>query len=60
MTLTADRDTPKREGQKFGVPMATGAKGYAGGIACLNAAGYGVPGSTATTLHSTGNIGSKY
>ncbi|MHB8808960.1 MAG: hypothetical protein ACYC9M_02965 [Desulfobulbaceae bacterium] len=56
MALTADRDTPKREGQKLGVPMAAGAKGYAGGIACLNAAGYAVPASTATTLKAVGRF----
>lgn len=59
MALSADRDTPKREGQIFGVPMATGAKGYAGGIACLNAAGYGVPGSTATTLKAVGRFNAQ-
>lgn len=56
MTLAADRDTPKRTGELFGVPMAATAKVYAGGIACRNATGYAVPGSTSTTLTCIGRF----
>lgn len=52
--LSADRDTPRRRGQITAVPLAAGATVYAGGLACRNAAGYGTPGATATTLKCVG------
>jgi hypothetical protein len=55
MALSTDRDTPKRTGDLFGVPMAA-VKAYAGGIACINAAGYATPGATATTLTCIGRF----
>lgn len=46
--LTQDRNTPNRDGEQFGVPVAATAKIYAGAIVMLNATGYAVPGATAT------------
>jgi hypothetical protein len=54
--LTEDRDTPKKDNKKFGLPVAAATKLFAGGIGCLSATGYLVPGSTATTLKAVGRI----
>lgn len=56
VALTKDRDTPKRANQKFGLPVAAATQLFAGGIGCLNAAGYVVPGGTGTTLTAVGRI----
>jgi hypothetical protein len=48
--LDKDRNTPLREGADIIVPVAAGVKIYAGALVAANAAGYAVPGSTATTL----------
>lgn len=48
--LTADRNTPYRDGELFAVPVAAAKKIYAGALVAANATGYAVPGSTATTL----------
>lgn len=52
--LTKNRDTPRLEGeiQDYGVAAAT--QLFAGALACLNAAGFLVPGATATTLTAVG------
>lgn len=50
MALIADRNTPLKDGEEIGVPMAAGAKIYGGGMVVANATGYAAPGSTATTL----------
>jgi hypothetical protein len=50
MALSADRNTPLKDGEEIGVPVAAGAKIYGGGIVVANATGYAAPGSTATTL----------
>lgn len=52
--LTADRATPKRVPRDFSLPMAAGALIYAGAIACVNAAGLAVKGSTALNLKAVG------
>ena len=48
--LTADRNTPAREGALFTYDVAAATKIYAGSLVCRNAAGNAVPGSVATTL----------
>lgn len=52
--LSADRDTKARSGdiREPGVKGAT--KIYAGALACVDATGLAVPGSTATTLKALG------
>lgn len=52
--LTIDRNTPERSGDKFSFPVAASTKIYAGSICALNASGYAVPGSIATTLIAVG------
>lgn len=46
--LTADRNTPNRDGEMFGLPVATNVKIYGGAIVMLNATGYATKGATAT------------
>ena len=48
--LTSDRNTPMKDAEEIAVPMAGGAKIYAGAIVVANASGYAAPGSTATGL----------
>lgn len=50
MPLSADRNTPVKDGELIPVPVAASAVIYAGAIIVANATGYGAPGSTATTL----------
>ncbi|PKP93188.1 MAG: hypothetical protein CVT77_06555 [Alphaproteobacteria bacterium HGW-Alphaproteobacteria-16] len=50
---TTDRNTGRRDGVQY-VRKLAAAKVLAGTIACLNAAGYAVGGSTATTLVADG------
>lgn len=50
MALSADRNTPYADGARLGVPVAAGVKIYAGALVAANAAGFAVPGATATTL----------
>lgn len=50
MSLAKDRNTPMKAGELIVVPMAAGAKIYAGALVAANATGYAAPGSTATTL----------
>lgn len=50
MALTADRNTPMRDGELVPVALAANAKVFAGGIAVANASGYGAAGSTALNL----------
>ncbi|WP_275629813.1 hypothetical protein [Pseudomonas sp. 273] len=54
MALTTDRNTPRRDGVQFNDPVAAGVKIYAGSLACLDASGNAVPGSTSTTLKARG------
>lgn len=54
MSLTADRDTPARDGRDVGHPVKAATKIYAGGLTCLDANGWAVPGATATTLKAVG------
>lgn len=48
--LSGDRNTPYKDGQLVAVPLAAAAVAYAGGLAVINANGFGAPGSTATGL----------
>ena len=48
--LTQDRNTPEKQGKLVSTPIAANTTIYAGSLVCLNAAGYAVPGSTATGL----------
>ncbi len=52
--LTADRNTPYLRGDTARYDVAAATKIYAGSIACRNAAGYAVPGSTAVGLVALG------
>jgi len=50
MALSADRNTPRREGGFESHPVKASTKIYAGALVCLDASGWAVPGSVATTL----------
>lgn len=52
--LAKDRNTPQREGDQFVYGVAASTKIYAGSLVCVNASGYAVPGSVATTLKVVG------
>lgn len=52
--LVNDRNTPMQLGDVQEYPMLAGTVIYAGSIACLNAAGWAVPGAVATTLIAAG------
>jgi len=52
--LTKDRNTPAQDGRVFDDPVAAATQIFAGSLACLDAAGNLVPGSTATTLTARG------
>lgn len=50
MALTKDRNTAYINTGVIGVPVAAGAKIYAGALVAVNADGFAVPGATATGL----------
>ncbi len=52
--LTADRNTPSRDGISFEIPLAANVKVFAGALVCTDAAGNATPGATATTLKGAG------
>ena len=52
--LTADRNTPKKDAELLGFPVAANAKIFAGALVVANATGYAAPGSVATTLTALG------
>lgn len=54
--LTQDRNTPRLEGGVYEAGVAATTKLFGGSLGCFNAAGYLVPGSTATTLKAAGRI----
>ena len=54
VALSAGRMTPKREGDDFADPVKAATKIFAGSLVCLDAAGWAVPGSVATTLIARG------
>lgn len=63
MALSAARNTPLQGNEPvitfWDVPVAAGAVIYQGGIVCLNAAGFGVPGSTSKSLIALGVAGAS-
>jgi len=52
--LTADRNTPRRDGESISLPVAASKKIYAGALVARDASGYATPGATATTLLGVG------
>lgn len=52
--LTQDRNTLRRDGKQVEPPVAAATKIFAGSLVAINAAGYAVPGATATTLKALG------
>lgn len=54
MALSADRNTPRKEGDLRQFPVAAATIIYAGALVCIDAAGNAVPGATATTLTAVG------
>ncbi|WP_455270312.1 hypothetical protein [Rhizobium herbae] len=54
--LSADRNTPRRTGDKRVVPVAAAAVLYAGAMAAINAAGNAVQVSASTTLKGAGRV----
>lgn len=56
MALSADRNTPLKDGKLIAVSVAANAKCYAGGLAVANATGYGAPGSAALNLTYLGRF----
>ncbi len=52
--LSADRNTPQRDGKDFSYPILTGVKIYAGSIVVLDSSGWAKPGVTATGLVCVG------
>ena len=54
--LTTDRNTERRDGDLVIHGVAASTKLFAGGLGCVNASGYAVPGSVSTTLKAVGRI----
>ena len=52
--LTKDRNTVRKEGQYAAYPVKAGAKIFAGGLVCVGADGYAVPGSDTAGLKFVG------
>lgn len=56
MALSADRNTPEKDGVLRHVGVAADAVCHAGGLACRSATGFATPGATATTLKALGRF----
>lgn len=54
MSLTADRNTPRRDGVQFSDPVAAGARIFAGALYALDAAGNAVPAGAAGAGNARG------
>ncbi|OGC00138.1 hypothetical protein A2V82_16510 [candidate division KSB1 bacterium RBG_16_48_16] len=54
MTLTADRNTTRRDGIEVDLPIAAGEKIFAGSLVARDASGNATPGAVATTLLGMG------
>jgi len=50
MALTADSNTPMKDGELISVPVAAAKKIFAGALVAANATGFATPGAIATTL----------
>ncbi|MDH4122381.1 MAG: hypothetical protein OEV94_11830 [Deltaproteobacteria bacterium] len=57
--LTTARNTPERAGNDLSLPVAANAKIYQGALVAVNATGFAVPGSTATTLKAVGRANAQ-
>lgn len=55
-TLSNDRNTPRRVGRMYCILAAASKVFYTGALLCVNAAGHGVPGTTATGLRGIGRV----
>lgn len=60
MSLTAARNTLRREGRTFDFPRAASVTCFPGAIGCLNASGLATPGAAATTLRAVGRVLRQY
>ena len=56
MALTADRNTPRRDGDIYEGPVAASKKLFAGAFGAFDASGNLTPGATATTLIGAGRV----
>lgn len=56
VATTVERQTPTRDGRNFSDPVEAASKLLGGTIACLNAAGNAVPGTTALNLKAIGRV----
>ncbi|MCP4469001.1 MAG: hypothetical protein GY942_19440 [Aestuariibacter sp.] len=54
VALTKDRNTLRKDNLQHEDGVAAATEIFAGSLACLNAAGFAVPGSTSTTLTARG------
>ncbi|NOT13741.1 MAG: hypothetical protein HOP23_18270 [Methylococcaceae bacterium] len=54
--LTQDRNTQRRDGDFINHGVAASTKVFSGGLGCVNASGYLVPGSVSITLKAVGKI----
>ncbi len=52
--LSADRNTPRRDGDTIVIAVAGAKKVYAGALVALDSGGFATPGATATTLLGLG------
>lgn len=52
--LTADRNTPRRDGEQENLPVAAAKKIFAGSLVARDSSGNATPGATATTLLGVG------
>lgn len=59
MALSADRDTPQRDGKRYSYPVLTGVKIYAGAIVVLDSSGWAKPAVTATGLVAVGRASAQ-
>lgn len=50
MALSTDRNTPYKDTELVGVPVATAVKIFAGALVAANAGGFATPGAVAATL----------
>jgi hypothetical protein len=57
--LTADRDTPRRDGDIVSMGVAASKKIYAGALVARDANGYATPGATATGILGVGRAESQ-
>lgn len=56
MSLTADRNTPRRAGSVVALPVAAATLLYAGCLACVNASGFLTKGAATNTLRAVGRL----